>query len=304
MRIAERFSPSARRQHTVENLFNKKKVFIFGPAGGIGHEFLLQAAEHGAEIVACVRPGGTALKDTDKIIGTVEADLAYLEQIEKAFENALELLGRIDIIINCAGTAYEKPITDLSVTKITSFININITSAVLIYQKAMELLPPDGHLIMVASKDGQWNFSDLYSAAKDSVYRLMLGARRIYSIMPGRENLNFHCIMFGIVPDTNLFKLENGFTTEQIAVARLLPTTARKAVQTSIQRVAKGDFAIYPTIDAWAPLPTFDDLVGSCDVILREAMSQCGTAKAQTGKTPSMAEKFIRLAWKYICNIY
>ena len=91
----------------------EKVAFITGASGGIGKEICLSLAKEGVKIVLF---GGTKedkLKDTAKsleefggVLGVYAGDLTDDKTLDALFERAIKEIGKIDILINNAGMAF------------------------------------------------------------------------------------------------------------------------------------------------------------------------------------------------------
>jgi len=109
-----------------------KKAFVSGASRGLGREMALTLAEAGADVALAAR-NVEALKETADLIEKMgrEAvvcpmDLAKLEEIERAVNQAVKAFGRIDILINNSGIAGESPVADLTPEKWDLVIDVNL----------------------------------------------------------------------------------------------------------------------------------------------------------------------------------
>jgi NAD(P)-dependent dehydrogenase (short-subunit alcohol dehydrogenase family) len=86
-----------------------KVALIAGGAQGIGEGIVLCLAEEGADVIVCdinVDSAGKVAEVCRKMgrkAETVGADLTKSEEVERAIREALEVFGRIDILVNCVG---------------------------------------------------------------------------------------------------------------------------------------------------------------------------------------------------------
>ena len=118
-----------------------------GRAGQIGHAVALALGKAGAKIVACdVNAVGVAERVREFAAQGVDArpcagDLTEPDIAALAVEIALKHFGRLDVVINVAGglTTYG-PIDDLTVQAFDREIAINLKTAVLVSQAAIEAL--------------------------------------------------------------------------------------------------------------------------------------------------------------------
>jgi NAD(P)-dependent dehydrogenase (short-subunit alcohol dehydrogenase family) len=98
-----------------------RAAIVTGGSKGIGLGIALRFAQSGAD-VAIVARGGDALAQAQKSISeaadrrivTVVADVANAGDIKRAYEEAMQSLGRIDIVVNNAGTSRAGPFESLT----------------------------------------------------------------------------------------------------------------------------------------------------------------------------------------------
>ena len=89
-----------------------KVAIVTGGSEGIGKATAISMANEGAKVVICARTQQTlddAAKEISDITGsnvlTISADVRDPEQIEKAIQSTIAAFGRLDIVVNNAGTS-------------------------------------------------------------------------------------------------------------------------------------------------------------------------------------------------------
>jgi 2-deoxy-D-gluconate 3-dehydrogenase len=109
-----------------------KKAFVSGASRGLGREMALTLAEAGADVALAARNVG-ALNETADLIKKMgrqavvcPMDIAKLEEIERAVNQAVKAFGRIDILINNSGIAGESSVADLTPEKWDRVIDVNL----------------------------------------------------------------------------------------------------------------------------------------------------------------------------------
>ncbi len=85
-----------------------KSAFVTGGARGIGKAIVQALAGCGADVVIadfrCDEATATANELSNGTrVAAVKADVTRLEEVQTAVTQAIELLGKIDILVNCAG---------------------------------------------------------------------------------------------------------------------------------------------------------------------------------------------------------
>jgi len=161
--------------------FTDKVVLVtgVGRAGQIGNAVALAFGTAGAKIVACDRNAvGVAERVREFAAQGVDArpcagDLTQPDIAALAVEIALKNFGRLDVVVNVAGglTTYG-PISDLTVQAIDREISINLKTAVLVSQAAIDSLSRSRGCIINFSSIAYFNPQApmaIYSAAKAAV---------------------------------------------------------------------------------------------------------------------------------------
>jgi NAD(P)-dependent dehydrogenase (short-subunit alcohol dehydrogenase family) len=161
--------------------FRDKVVLVtgVGRAGQIGNAVALAFGKAGAKIIACdVNAVGVAQRVREFAAQGVDArpcagDLTQPDIAALAVEVALKQFGRLDVVVNVAGglTTYG-PIQDISAEAIDREIAINLKTAVLVSQAAIEALTRTQGCIINFSSIAYFNPQApmaVYSAAKAAV---------------------------------------------------------------------------------------------------------------------------------------
>jgi NAD(P)-dependent dehydrogenase (short-subunit alcohol dehydrogenase family) len=129
-------------------------AIVTGAASGIGAAIARQLSESGAAVVIVDRDraGLTAVAAT--ITGEVRevaVDLLDPEAVETIVDAALTGLGRIDILVNCAGVLETAPLAEVSAAMFDRVMGINVRSAYLLAQAVAPHLPRGGAIVNIAS---------------------------------------------------------------------------------------------------------------------------------------------------------
>lgn len=111
-----------------------KVALVTGASSGIGQAIAFAMAEAGAVVACHSRSSGGATETLDRIEaggGTgfeVSGDMAGADVPEKVVELTVEQVGRIDILINNAGTIRRAPAVEYSDDDWQAVIDVNLTS--------------------------------------------------------------------------------------------------------------------------------------------------------------------------------
>jgi len=157
-----------------------KVAVVTGASRGIGAAAALALAEAGADIVAGSR-NQEALKlvvDDVRKLGRnalqVMVDVSNRSQIQSAVQEALREFGKIDILVNSAGTIIRKPSVEMTEEEWTQVIDLNLKGTFFFCQDvAREMIARNqgGKIINVASLWASLGVSNLigYASSKGGV---------------------------------------------------------------------------------------------------------------------------------------
>ena len=106
----------------VENLFSLhgRSALVTGGSSGIGYAMAEAIACAGARTVLLARREGPLREAVERIAAkggeahAVSADITDRQQLARAAEEAFELVGEIDILVNCAANMYRPPLGELT----------------------------------------------------------------------------------------------------------------------------------------------------------------------------------------------
>ncbi len=185
--------------------FTGKGVLVTGSGQGIGADIALRFAEAGADVAVHYRSSAEGARDVATRIESagrkavaLRADVTIEEDVRILVEAARDGLGRLDVLINNAGSYPLSSIVDMSVEEWRSVIEGNLQSAFLCTQAvARKWIENDenGAIVNIASIEGEAPapMHSHYDAAKAAVIMLTrnaaqeLGPRgiRVNSVSPG-----------------------------------------------------------------------------------------------------------------------
>jgi 3-oxoacyl-[acyl-carrier protein] reductase len=100
-----------------------------------------------AVVKAIERNGGKAL--------AIQADAADVEAVKSAVEKTVATFGRLDVLVNNAGTAIPKPFEETTLEEMDRVIEINIRGILATTQAALKHMKSGGRIIMIGSAVGE-----------------------------------------------------------------------------------------------------------------------------------------------------
>ena len=133
--------------------YQGKVAVITGSSKGIGRETAEQMVKLGAKVLLVAR-GEDALKKAAEEI-SAHGDVAYIVQditeknaAEKIVERAVEKFGRLDVLVNNAGSSFAKSFEDIDIPDWEDDIDLKVMSAVKMSKAALPYLKENGGAIL------------------------------------------------------------------------------------------------------------------------------------------------------------
>jgi len=164
---------SAATDQTARLPLSGRVAIVTGAASGIGAASAVALAEAGARTLLVDRDAGL-LAEVERSISTPVGSIAIDVRDDDApliiVERALELFGRIDILVNSAGVLETAAIDDVTREHFDRVMGINVRAPYFITQAALPHLKPGASVIFIASGNAA------LASANGSVYATSKGA--------------------------------------------------------------------------------------------------------------------------------
>jgi NAD(P)-dependent dehydrogenase (short-subunit alcohol dehydrogenase family) len=137
-----------------KSMFNGVAV-ITGGSSGIGLALAERLLQHGGRVAICGRSAErlqtashTLEPFADRLLA-VQADVTNREQVRDLVTRTVERFGRVDVLINSAGSGYLGPITETSDATIQSLLDTNIRGALIACQEVWPHMAAQkfGHIV-------------------------------------------------------------------------------------------------------------------------------------------------------------
>ena len=156
-----------------------KVALVTGGSRGIGAAIARRLAADGANVAITYTKGAAAAafvvkeieRDGRKAIA-IQADATDAHAVEAAVEKTVATFGRLDVLVNNAGTAIPKRFEETTLEELDRLININIRGTFVATQAALKHMKNDGRIIMIGSCVGERVMTPglvPYSATKGAV---------------------------------------------------------------------------------------------------------------------------------------
>ena len=171
----------------MSNLANKVAL-VTGASRGIGAAIAKRLAADGASVAITYAKDANAASAVVKAIEggggkavAIQADAADVEAVKAAVEKAVAALGRLDVLVNNAGTAIPKKFEDTTLEELDRVIDINVRGVFVTTHAALKHMNDNGRIIMIGSCVGERMMTPglvPYSATKGAVKMFTQGLSR------------------------------------------------------------------------------------------------------------------------------
>ncbi len=201
---------------------SNKTALVTGGSRGIGAAIAKRLAADGASVAITYTKGAEAaqsvVKGIEKAGGkaiAIQADATDAQAVIAAVEKTAATFGRLDVLVNNAGTAIPKPFEEAPLEEIDRMIDINVRGVFIATQAALKHLKDGGRIINIGSCVGERMMTPglvAYAATKGAVKMFTQGLAREL----GGRAITVNNIQPGPI-DTELNPAASEWATPQIA---------------------------------------------------------------------------------------
>jgi 3-oxoacyl-[acyl-carrier protein] reductase len=161
------------------NKLEGKIALITGGSRGIGAAIAKRLAADGAKVAITYSKGADAaaavVKEIERDGGkalAIQADATDAEAAKAAVEKTVTTFGKLDVLVNNAGTAIPKTFEETTLEEMDRLLNINVRGVFIATQAALKHMKSGGRIIMIGSCVGERVMTPglvPYSATKGAV---------------------------------------------------------------------------------------------------------------------------------------
>jgi 3-oxoacyl-[acyl-carrier protein] reductase len=197
-------------------------ALVTGGSRGIGAAIAKRLAADGAAVAITYAKDGKAAAAVVEAIEraggkavAIQADAANAEAVNGAVEKTAKTFGRLDVLVNNAGTAIPKPFEEATLEEMDRVIDINIRGPLVATHAALRHMKSGGRIIMIGSSVGERNMTPgltPYAATKGAVKMFTQGLAREV----GSRGITVNNVQPGPI-DTDLNPAGGDWATPQIA---------------------------------------------------------------------------------------
>src|SRR5580658_4463214 len=150
------------RRWTMSKKLEGKIALITGGSRGIGAAIAKRLAADGAKVAITYTKGAEAADSVVKAIEraggkaiAIQADAANADAGKAAVEKTVATFGRLDVLVNNAGTAIPKAFEETTLEEMDRVLDINIRGVFVATQAALKHMKSGGRIIMIGSSVGE-----------------------------------------------------------------------------------------------------------------------------------------------------
>src|SRR5437016_10257982 len=166
----------------------EKVALVTGGSRGIGAAIAKRLAKDGASVAITYAKDDKAASAVVKAIErdggkavAIQADAADVEAVKSAVEKTVTTFGRLDVLVNNAGTAIPKTFEETTLEEMDRLIDINVRGTLVATQAALKHMKSGGRIITIGSAVAervQTTGLVAYSATKGAVKMFSQGLSR------------------------------------------------------------------------------------------------------------------------------
>jgi len=203
-----------------------KTALVTGGSRGIGAAVAKRLAADGARVAITYAKGADAAASVIKAIESaggraiaIQADATNPKAMQAAVEKTVNALGKLDVLVNNAGTAIPKMFEETTLDELDQVINLNIRGVFVTTQAALKQMNDGGRIISIGSCVGERMMTPglvPYSATKSAIRMFTQGLSREV----GNRGITVNNVQPGPI-DTDLNPASGDWATPQKAVTAL-----------------------------------------------------------------------------------
>ena len=232
--------------------FTGKSAFVTGAGSGIGRGISLRLVQEGADIAVCDIDQVKAEETVSQVeeLGqkgvVLVCDVGKEKEIENAVKSACESLGKIDILVNCAGIGD----TNMSFEDIDSKLwdriySINVKGPFFLSKIiGMDMMKKKikGRIINISSTEGKTNRAG--SIAYSSSKHALIGLTQGLAIQLAPHEITVNAICPGLIDTPIWHKADKDMDLPRGSMVKMVVDTSIEQRQLKIARVGTpGDIA-------------------------------------------------------------
>jgi NAD(P)-dependent dehydrogenase (short-subunit alcohol dehydrogenase family) len=205
-----------------------KVVVVTGASSGLGVAFAVACAEAGADVAIAARRA-ERLADTVALIKAaggdalaISADVAIEADCQRVVDETVAHFGRLDVLVNNAGTSERHFATRLSTDDFQRVIDVNLTGCFWLAKAAAGVMQPGSSIVNVASIMAHTTVEGMpttaYAASKAGLLGLTRALARQWT---GRKGIRVNALLPGFFPSEMTQELPAPVIADRLVTGRL-----------------------------------------------------------------------------------
>ncbi|KZN62441.1 hypothetical protein N473_19500 [Pseudoalteromonas luteoviolacea CPMOR-1] len=190
-----------------------KTVLVTGASSGIGYQVCKKLLKQGDRVIGVSRTIDKRhpLNAFERFIPW-RCDLADITKTHTLFQSIHESAGPIDALIYAAGVCYHEQFGQTQVKSITEQLNVNLVSALLLCEQAIQHMPQNSAILLLSSTLAEKPIatSAVYSASKAGLEQIMKAS----AIAGAAKKISVNALALGCV-DTPMLRLHRDDDLQQ-----------------------------------------------------------------------------------------
>lgn len=138
---------------------NNKIALVTGGTSGIGKEIVKELLDKGCKVITCYHSNDSLANETKKELSNenlliIKCDVSNEDEVISMFNTIKEKYGKIDYLVNNAGTFIDNFIKDFNIDEFKKVLDINLLGKVICTKHAYENMNNNGAIVNISSHLG------------------------------------------------------------------------------------------------------------------------------------------------------
>ena len=138
---------------------NNKIALVTGGTSGIGKEIVKELLDKGCKVITCYHSNDSLANETKKELSTenlfiIKCDVSNEDEVISMFNTIKEKYGKIDYLVNNAGTFIDNFIKDFNIDEFKKVLDINLLGKVICTKHAYENMNNNAAIVNISSHLG------------------------------------------------------------------------------------------------------------------------------------------------------
>ena len=138
---------------------NNKIALVTGGTSGIGKEIVKELLDKGCKVITCYHKNKKQAQEVEKELNSenlliIKCDVSNEKEVIKMFKLIKEKYGKLDYLVNNAGTFIDNFIKDFDMKDFKKVLDINLLGKVMCTKYAYNIMSENGSIVNISSHLG------------------------------------------------------------------------------------------------------------------------------------------------------